>query len=313
MALQSFGDYSRDSTIYRSTNFGFTWFPLNAPSNHWWGVACSGDGTRIVACAPHAAITLSTDSGATWSLPSIPDGPWDTITYSADGTRIITTVSDADVYNSPLAISADSGATWSITNLRIWGFRAACSVSGQNIINGAYSGVDVSQDFGATWRLTGLPTNLWWRAVASSADGTRLIAALNDYSLRTTNAIYTPSDAGQTWVLNDAPNTNWISVASSADGCKLVAAVGMTMSGFIYRAQRVPQPVLKTRLSGANLVLSWIVPSAPFVLQETDDITNPNWSALPSVPVLNTSTLENEVTVPLRTGNSFYRLKGIVN
>jgi hypothetical protein len=225
----------------------------------------------------------------------------------------MTTGSDADVYNSPLAISADCGATWSITNFRIWGFRAACSASGQNIINGVYSGVYVSQDFGATWRLTGLPTNLWWRAVASSADGTRLITALSDYSLRTTNSIYTSSDAGQTWILNDAPNTNWISVASSADGCKLVAAVGMTISGFIYRAQSVPHPVLKTSLSGTNLVLSWIIPSAPFVLQETDDVTNPNWSALPLVPVLNTSTLENEITMPLRTGNSFYRLKGVVN
>jgi hypothetical protein len=224
----------------------------------------------------------------------------------------MTTGFDADTYNSPLAVSADSGATWSITNFRIWGLRAACSASGQNIIAGVFSGVYCSQDFGATWRLTGLPTNQWWRAVASSADGNKLIAALSNYT-GATNFIYTSSDNGDTWTLNDAPNANWISVASSADGCKLVAAAGMTTSGFIYRAQSVPQPVLKTRLSGANLILSWIVPSAPFVLQETDDVTNPNWSALPLVPVLNTSTLENEVTVPLRTGNSFYRLKGVVN
>jgi hypothetical protein len=306
--------YGVISTIHRSTNFGFTWITLNAPATNWQSIACSADGTKLVACAAFGPIGLSTNAGDTWSLTYVTDAPWGDIACSADGATVVTTGFNFDMYYSPVAISSDSGATWSVTNFHNWAFRAACSARGQNIILGAFSGLYVSQNTGATWQLTQLATNQWWTSVACSAEGDRLITARSRTSWgATSNLIYASTDAGLTWTVNDAPNTNWSSVASSADGRKLVGAVGGSQRGYIYRAQGVPRPVLKTRLSGANLILSWIIPSAPFVLQETDNLMNPNWSDLPLVPVLNTSTLENEVTVPLGTGNSFYRLKGVVN
>ena len=311
-AVQTYASYGVISTIHRSTNFGFTWVTLNAPATNWQSVACSADGTKLVACAAFGPIGLSTNSGDTWSLTYVTDAPWGDVACSADGATLITTGFNVDIHYSPVAISCDSGATWSVTNFHNWAFRAACSARGQNVILGAFSGLYVSKNAGATWQLTQLATNQWWTSVACSAEGDRLVVARSRTSWgATSNLVYASTDAGQTWTVNDAPNTNWSSVASSADGRKLVATVGGSQWGYIYRAQSVPQPVLKTRLSGTNLVLSWIIPSAPFVLQETDDVTNPNWSALPLVPVLNTSTLENEVTVPLRTGNSFYRLKAL--
>jgi hypothetical protein len=63
-----------------------------------------------------------------------------------------------------------------------------------------------------------------WRAVASSADGTRLVAAVAGGQL------YTSSDAGATWTARDA-GRDWSSVASSADGMRLAATVA---GGQIY-------------------------------------------------------------------------------
>lgn len=68
---------------------------------------------------------------------------------------------------------------------------------------------------GSTWRSTG--PALDWRAVASSADGSRLIAAgWNEH-------LYTSVDGGATWMAREASRT-WSGVTSSADGSKLVAA-----------------------------------------------------------------------------------------
>jgi photosystem II stability/assembly factor-like uncharacterized protein len=55
-----------------------------------------------------------------------------------------------------------------------------------------------------------------WYSVASSADGTRLVAVvIGGY-------IYTSWDSGATWTQRGS-SQSWQSVASSADGTKLVA------------------------------------------------------------------------------------------
>jgi hypothetical protein len=55
-----------------------------------------------------------------------------------------------------------------------------------------------------------------WRGVASSADGTRLAAVVYG------GAIYTSSDSGVTWTAREQSRW-WFAVASSADGNRLVA------------------------------------------------------------------------------------------
>jgi hypothetical protein len=77
-----------------------------------------------------------------------------------------------------------------------------------------------------TWTLTGAATNSW-RAVASSADGTKLVAVTDVTQTNPvptgTGAIYVSTDSGITWTQTSAPGNNWSSVASSADGTKLLA------------------------------------------------------------------------------------------
>src|SRR5260370_12980395 len=72
--------------------------------------------------------------------------------------------------------------------------------------------------FAQNWRPNLPATN--WQAVACSADGTKLIAAVSG------GLIYTSTNSGNSWTPGAAPVTNWASVASSADGDILVAAGG---------------------------------------------------------------------------------------
>ena len=63
-----------------------------------------------------------------------------------------------------------------------------------------------------------------WRSVASSSDGSKLVAVVQG------GQIYTSADSGLNWTARDSAR-NWNSVASSSDGSKLVAVVS---SGQIY-------------------------------------------------------------------------------
>ncbi len=72
---------------------------------------------------------------------------------------------------------------------------------------------------------TNSPSSLAWYAVASSSDGTKLIAAAQ------LGGIYTTTNSGLNWILSKAPAVEWSCVASSADGANLAAGL---LSGGIY-------------------------------------------------------------------------------
>jgi hypothetical protein len=70
---------------------------------------------------------------------------------------------------------------------------------------------------GAEW--TARESNRRWQSVASSADGSKLVAVVEG------GQIYTSTNSGVSWTPRES-NRLWQSVASSADGTKLVAVVG---------------------------------------------------------------------------------------
>jgi photosystem II stability/assembly factor-like uncharacterized protein len=84
-----------------------------------------------------------------------------------------------------------------------------------------------SADAGTTWMAragaNNLPAADNWRAVASSANGSNLVAVVNGGNL------YTSADAGATWTTRTSSplsaSLSWSSVASSANGSNLVAVV----------------------------------------------------------------------------------------
>jgi hypothetical protein len=146
-----------------------------------------------------------------------------------------------------------------------------------------------------------------WNSVASSAEGTHLVAGIGGGIATTTNVgpVYISTDSGGTWTPTDAPSNFWASVASSADGNKLVAVAN---GGGIYTWQSVPTPVLSISGFSSGLLLSWVIPSQNFLLQQNSGLVATNWVDVPISPILNLTNLHNEVTVPTPTGTAFYRL-----
>ena len=105
-------------------------------------------------------------------------------------------------------------------------------------------GITAGSGQGQTWTLTSLDTNYNWRGVASSADGTKLAAAVSQSA---GDGIYLSTNSGVTWTQAQAPSGGWGPIIYSADGTELVAAnaaVGgiyvSTDSGVTWNLANVP-------------------------------------------------------------------------
>src|SRR5262249_19459040 len=78
-----------------------------------------------------------------------------------------------------------------------------------------------SQNSGATWSSNSVP-NRRWHSVASSTDGSKLVAAERNYPA----TVFTSADSGATWTSNNITardSASWFVVGSSGDGSKLAA------------------------------------------------------------------------------------------
>ena len=87
-----------------------------------------------------------------------------------------------------------------------------------------------------------------WHCIASSADGTKLAAAVGGYNAW--GQIYLSTNSGLHWTQANSPVESWASIASSLDGVRLVAAAGGTEEA---------APVYCSSNSG----VTWTVTSAP--------------------------------------------------
>jgi hypothetical protein len=98
------------------------------------------------------------------------------------------------------------------------------------VIAGQYPGAfAVSTDAGVTW--TNVMTNGYWTSVASSADGTKLLAAAGYLDSAHVCGIFLSTNSGASWISNSFPTLDWGSVAMSADGGTVVAAAIFDSSG----------------------------------------------------------------------------------
>jgi hypothetical protein len=221
----------------------------------------------------------------------------------ADGGRTLATASKKLVPfgQGGVYISTNSGQTWvQVTNLPNDDWDAiALSADGTKMAAAPQNdSIYISTNTGATWSPTETPSELW-ESVAMSADGTKVIAG-------PAAVIYTSVDSGITWTTNNVPFVNWVSVASSADGNEL-EAVDSSVVG-IWISQKTPAPCLNITPTNNNLTLSWVIPSTNFALQQSSDLSTGTWTNTTNTPILNLTTLQNEMTLPLTNNSGFYRL-----
>ena len=107
-------------------------------------------------------------------------------------------------------------------------------------------------------------------------------------------------------------------MACSADGNKLVAVIfdPGDGSGAIYTLQLplpppppLPLPVLRITSPAVGVVVSWLIPSSPFMLQQSSDLDHTNWTDVTMPPTLNFTNLHHELGVSVSPRGRFFRLK----
>jgi hypothetical protein len=176
-----------------SSNFGAN-LGVSILTNSVRGVAiCSADGNRLVAVG--ASSYISTTAGVSWVVTnSLPDySTIGAVAASADGIRLIG--ASASLYAPGYVyISTNGGFAWTRTTTPFMSWMAVASSSdgsklaavgaGPNPIGSIGPGfpkpIYTSTNSGATWKSNNVPA-LFWKSIASSADGSKLVAAIEYY------------------------------------------------------------------------------------------------------------------------------------
>lgn len=203
--------------VYVSTDSGGTWSSTGAPSAHWQAVASSDDGLKLFAVSDGADIYASVDGGQTWvSRVPVAGQAWQAVACSSDGQRVIAGTRSGQLYASvnggvawqalfgvpgngwqAVASSADGkslyaaqnpGGIYASTDAGVtWDLKASapptaqwqaltCSTNGIAVVAVVKGGkIFTSSDAGKSW--TQRDENRTWAAVATSSDGTRLVAS----------------------------------------------------------------------------------------------------------------------------------------
>lgn len=318
--------------IYTSTNAGASWQITSAPTKNWFGIASSADGATLIA-GNDTSLYRSLDSGLTWTPANVPTNwNYENVCCSADGRRMAA----ATFSGGKIFISSDAGGTWSNTYNVTYCTSLASSSDGMKLAAVGAS-LYTSIDGGTNWSISGAP-HLDWNKVASSADGSTLLAAVFTYQ-GSTNLLYLSRDSGTNWVPAGVAANTWNAVAMSADGTKMLASLA---PGIIYVSTdagaswqptdtasdywnqiatsadgtrsvalsskvvtSLSPPALHVMPSGGGMVVAWPSPSAGFLLEQNASLGSGNWSFVPIRPTVTNS--QNQVTMPPSDAN-FYRL-----
>jgi photosystem II stability/assembly factor-like uncharacterized protein len=289
--------------LYRSTNSGATWTESIVPVIGILSIASSADGSKLTAVG-WGGVLSSTDSGVTWT--NYPNLQFAYVACSADGSKLVAGGFGAP---KPVYLSTNSGATWTGLSGDLFDLGGlACSADGNRLAIvdsrlGSTNSIYVSTNLGGSWTRTSAPPNDYYKGIASSADGIKLVAP--GYP------VWLSTNSGATWNSIGAENACRHTCALSADGNRITIAVpGGGCAGTISVRQTPPAPPkLSLRFSSNNLVLSWLVPSLPFSLQARPDLSVGDWTNVVATPTLNCTNLNYEVTLPTTAqGAVFYRL-----
>ena len=162
----------------------------------------------------------NTISGVTVVTPSLSSPCYPvTINTSSIGIEGMTSGSTNVIAGTSVTVSATPDAGYVFANWTENGFIVTNTPTYTFTANGSHNLVANFLLALGQWTQTGAP-NENWMSVASSADGTKLVAEAYG------GEIYTSADSGATWSqVSTLSSSSWTIIASSADGTKLVAAV----------------------------------------------------------------------------------------
>lgn len=103
--------------IYTSTNSGATWTLASLPWCNWQAVACSVDGTKLVAAPDQGPLYTSCDSGATWQASDVQSTSWKSVAMSADGGKMLAAEDGGGIWTAQTVPSPQLSLAMSETKL----------------------------------------------------------------------------------------------------------------------------------------------------------------------------------------------------
>jgi hypothetical protein len=147
------GDFNFEGSIYTSTNSGTTWTQAKVSTQAWESIACSADGTKLIAAGVgdslgnFSGIYTLTNSGGTWVSNSVSQyvQNWSSVAISADGSKMAAVIYASNGILPPstssIYTSTNSGATWQTNNSPNSSlFSIASSADGSKLVVVAYGG-----------------------------------------------------------------------------------------------------------------------------------------------------------------------------
>ncbi len=214
--------------IYTSDDYGITWTQQNSIQNYWSSVASDSTGQYLVAVAENDYIYTSDDYGITWTQQNSIQNYWSSVASDSTGQYLVATggVSIRGIRSSYIYTSNDYGITWirQQNSLDFW-VSVASSSNGQYLVAAAQNRyIYTSNDYGITWIQSIGAGDKWWWSVATSSDGSRLMAVEGAGEYDSSGYVHISTDYGNTWSqYSIGDNIGMMGISSSSDGMKLVA------------------------------------------------------------------------------------------
>jgi hypothetical protein len=286
--------------MWISSDAGTNWTPYPAPSTiNARQIACSSDAIRVgMVLFASNPIFISTNGGVAWSTNNdAPVTSWTGIASSADGHRLV-----ASSQNMGLWLSTNYGLNWSsiLSSNDLAG--VACSADGKTVVVASGSDVVyVSRDLDSSWSWQHVST-FGGSGAACSADGNRL--GVISYV-----GVFLSTNSGLTWAAQSGSGVVLDTIATSADGHRWMAGHSGGQ-GRLYFGSSTPAPALSIVPTNGNVIISWTVPSSPFVLQQRPGtpLNQSNWNTVPGAPTVNLKTVRNETLLPATNSCALFRL-----
>ncbi len=213
--------------VATSLTFAQTWTQSSAPSLDWLSLACSADGSHLLA-GGNSALCTSTNGGADWTTNNVPVHTWRCVACSADGSQLAAAVGYPDT--GRIYLSTNYGGLWTTSSAPVkqW-VLLEMSADGTKLMALPGGGpLYTSSDSGMTWATNALPTTAL-TGIASSLNGNQWVA------LKGGGSVFVSTDFGASWASNNIHGglLDMPCLGASADGSTLVAAQGGN-GGFIY-------------------------------------------------------------------------------
>jgi hypothetical protein len=211
---------------YYSSDYGNSWSAGDTVNRGWINVDVSSNGNTCLGVTTVNILT-SYNGGISWTIRDVVRN-WTNGTVSADGMIMYATVSSDRIYKS-----INSGVNWNVTTSPTDNWQGIdCSADGNIVVACALGNyIYVSSDAGSSWsaKATGFGVQNW-KSVSCSPNGSNMMASFYQSGI-TGPAVYSSSNAGQTWALNnqlafDQNDQTWNGIAFNYDGSKCYANFG---------------------------------------------------------------------------------------